>query len=92
MQCAKCSESLVPSIGPFEGMRSTLVGMPIGECGYEHDDNCLKRNYTCKNGHTVTLSLRRSCVHCGWKGIETCWCHSGKKLGRWPDEIPKEIM
>jgi hypothetical protein len=53
--------------------------------GHDHDDNCLKRVYVCKNGHDHVLSERRRCpaVDCGWIGKSTCF-DTGEKLDRWP--------
>ena len=79
MNCPECG-------GPFVkhgGTSMTLVGYGDGPCGREHDDNCQKRIYVCKNGHRTEVSRRNSC-ECGWKGKETCFCHAGTKVDRWP--------
>ena len=68
----------------------TLVGYYSPE-GHNHDDNCLKCEYHCKNGHYITLSVRRKCLKegCTWQGKTTCFCHPTEKLNEWPAE-PEE--
>ena len=77
--CPMCGGKFV-SYG-YEYM-TTVGGLSLP--GHDHDDNCLYRPYTCENGHVTALWLRRSCPACDWKGKETCFCHGGKKLDRWP--------
>ena len=79
MNCPECNEPFIK----HGGTSTTLVGFGQGSCGRDHDDNCLNRVYTCRNGHHTHLSVRRSC-ECGWKGKETCFCHPGRKLDKWP--------
>jgi len=55
--------------------------------GHDHDDNCRKRKYVCKNGHIKIVSKRNRCPNpdCDWVGQETCFCHPGKKVDEWPE-------
>lgn len=68
---------------PFES--ETLMGF-MSPPGHEHNDNCLKRNYLCVNGHSVVVSLLRRCATegCDWVGKRECFCHSGAKVEEWP--------
>jgi hypothetical protein len=75
MKCPKC-DAECKSHG---GTSITLVG-------YDgHDDNCMNRRYGCTCGQRWTESLRRTCPDCGWKGKETCFCHTGPKVDQWSD-------
>lgn len=80
--CPDCGEQFVSG---GIGTTTTLVGYSSPP-GHNHDGNCTSRSYTCANGHQSTLSLRRRCnVHgCDWVGKESCFCHSGRKVERWP--------
>jgi hypothetical protein len=64
---------------------STLVGYMPTRDGHIHDNNCLKRGYTCEAGHQMVLSIRRSCKDCDWRGKVQCFCHKGDKVDAWPD-------
>jgi hypothetical protein len=77
--CPECSELFTSRSGTM----STLVGFRSPE-GHNHDDNCTGREYYCPNGHKTTIALRRSCPSCDWRGKETCFCHPGGKVDRWP--------
>ena len=80
--CPECG-----AIMSHGGTRSTYVGY-ISPPGHDHDDNCLTRQYICKNGHRRVYSIRRRCPvpGCGWVGISSCHCHGGVKLDNWPGE------
>ena len=85
MNCKICGEKLTV-MGGYDGMVSmTAVGYCSPE-GHNYDDNCVKRGYTCKNGHDITISKRRRCPNpdCDWVGNETCFCHPDKKVDEWP--------
>lgn len=69
------------------GTSETMVGFSSPP-GHDHDDNCRKRTYICKAGHRATLSIRRTCPSCDWRGKETCFCHDGEKVDSWPDGVP----
>lgn len=77
--CEECDELLRPTPGGI----ATLVGF-YSPPGHNHDDNCRRKLYRCKNDHVVALFIRNTCPACDWKGAETCHCHSGKKLDFWP--------
>ena len=82
MKCKICGEPLKWNEAEWE----TLVGY-ISPPDHNHDDNCLNRNYECKNKHMTTLSIQRKCniKGCDWVGKTNCnICSSGKKLKRWP--------
>ena len=81
LKCDECGELLHQLGGEF----TTLVGPRTGDCGRPHDDNCLKRVYQCCNQHRKILSKRRACP-CGWLGKTTCFCHTGSKLDKWPED------
>lgn len=83
MLCDICNEKLIFD-GNY-GTCTTLIGCPDYPEGHNHDDNCVTRIYCCKNGHSFKLSIRRKCPVCDWKGIESCYCHYGKKLDEWPE-------
>lgn len=79
--CPTCGEPFVR-----RGVESmTCVGYFSPE-GHDHDDNCLRRIYTCAEGHQTTVSLRRRCPApgCDWTGKEICRCHPGPKVDEWP--------
>lgn len=61
----------------------TLVGY-FSPAGHNHDDNCRTREYSCEDGHRVTLSIRNTCSACDWKGKESCFCHPDGKVDSWP--------
>jgi hypothetical protein len=82
MKCPNCGKETQHS-GTYE----TMVGYH-SEPGHDHDDNCLKRHYSCVCGHQWTESLRRKCPNpeCDWKGKESCWCHGNTlKVDKWSD-------
>lgn len=56
--------------------------------GHNHDDNCVKRDLLCANGHAATISLRRTCPACDWKGQDQCFCHPFRKVDAWPLPVP----
>ena len=90
MKCEQCGELLHPVTGST--YETTVGQLGVVPPGHEHDNNCLSRFYVCKNGHRVHFFLRRRCPACDWRGKETCFCHEGKKLDRWPeDDIPAEL-
>ena len=64
----------------------TIVGYEIIP-EHDHDDNCKVRIYTCKNKHEIKLSIRKRCPNpdCDWIGKDSCFCHDGKKVDKWPD-------
>lgn len=78
-KCPECGDPFVD----HGGTSTTLVGCSSPD-GHDHDVNCLKREYRCKNGHYTVLSLVRTCPACEWTGPDTCFCHEGKKIARWP--------
>lgn len=87
MKCPKCeTETIHNSTG------ETLVGYPIfnDELGkHNHNDNCLKRYYHCKNcGHNWIESIIRTCTNkkCDWKGVNKCFCHKEPKVEKWTDK------
>lgn len=59
----------------------TLWDLPPG---HEHDTNCMRRDYTCANGHETTIAKVRRCNDegcdepgapaCGWTGKRECFC------------------
>lgn len=80
MNCTECNAPMTHS-----GTMVTLVGYSSPE-GHNHDDNCQKREYRCRNGHTVCISRRNRCLKCDWKGKERCWCHTPPaKVDEWPE-------
>lgn len=83
LTCAVCGDPLI-SMG--DDVRRTLVGYARGECGSPHDDNCVTRSAWCRAGHRTTISIRRSCESCSWRGKDRCrpYCHDGLKLDAWP--------
>lgn len=74
--CMTCGGPLV-SLGA--DIWSTLVGYGNGECGNEHDDNCTSRSAWCQAGHRTTLSIRRSCTGCDWRGQRELFLSPGKE-------------
>ena len=85
INCPICKDKIIKQIGFGESM--TLVGY-FSEPGHNHDDNCRKRLYLCKNNHKFALSKINKC-HCGWEGKKDCFCHKGEKVNSWPD-VPYE--
>jgi hypothetical protein len=81
MTCKTCGEPIA-QLGVGES--TTLVGFSSPP-GHNHDDNCVKRVYSCANGHRVVLSRRRRCPVCDWVGNAECFCHDGPKVDEWPD-------
>jgi len=79
--CVRCGEKLIPD---GSGCSSTYIGYIEVDC-HLHDDNCIKRNFKCKNGHRVALSKQRRCSKCDWKGQTECFC-CGQKVENWPDD------
>ena len=63
---------------------STLLSYSSPE-GHNHDDNCLTRSYICYNKHITKIGLRCKCNKCSWKGKETCGCHHGLKVDKFPE-------
>jgi len=85
MNCKICGEKLEIAPG-WDGMvRKTAVGY-FSPPGHDHDDNCVKRDYVCKNGHHITISKRNKCPNpdCDWVGDDKCFCHPDKKVDDWP--------
>jgi len=89
--CPTCNEEAVARYGETE----TLVGYtPFTDSGgkeHEHNDNCLKQNFSCPNDHVWKLSERRRCNAdgCNWMGKEECFCHVGKKIDNFHnDNVP----
>ena len=56
--CQECGGPLVEMSADVE---ATLVGCPTGDCGHEHDDNCVGRVAWCAAGHRTLLGLLRRC-------------------------------
>jgi hypothetical protein len=85
MNCPTCQEKLFPMTGFAGAIMSTLVGY-YSPSGHDHDDNCVKRGYTCAKGHDIIISKQNACdaEGCTWKGKETCFCHPGQKVEEWP--------
>jgi len=83
MKCIKCGEEL---IGCEDASVSTLLGYSSPP-GHDHDDNCVRKIYWCKNGHDQAVSIRRRCLNpkCDWVGKDECFCHPGKKVDEWPE-------
>lgn len=73
-----------PLVKLLDGISQTCVGYSSPP-GHSHDDNCITGYAICDNDHIVGISIRRTCPECDWKGKESCWCHPGKKLDKWPD-------
>lgn len=87
LMCKECGQPM-----RSDGItRRTLVGYS-SEPGHSHDDNCSKRDYTCGNGHVRTISIRRTCPACDWKGQKTCWCCDGEKVDFWPNETQDALV
>lgn len=82
LACSVCGDPLA-LMG--EDVSCTLVGYVRGECGLPHDDNCITRSAWCRSGHRTSLSIRRTCEGCDWRGKECCSCHAGVKLDAWPN-------
>ncbi len=82
MKCIECNEDLVACT---QGSAQTLVGYSSPP-GHDHDDNCVKKEYWCKNDHIQVLSKQRRCSNpdCAWVGKDECFCHKGKKVDEWP--------
>jgi len=80
MKCPACGTETTKHSGEWR----TLVGY------WQHDDNCLSREYRCACGHKWVESLQRSCSRCDWVGKATCFCHDGDKVTRWSDEPHNE--
>ena len=78
--CAKCGEKMEDL---KYGESTTLVAYHSPP-GHNHDDNCIKRSYGCRNGHMIEVSKRNKCPACDWVGKEECFCHDGKKYDEWP--------
>jgi hypothetical protein len=82
MNCPGCGKEV-----KYSHSWKTLVGY-ISVEGHNHDDNCLIREYYCKDCRLLwNESLRRKCSvpGCKWVGKEECFCHKGKKVDRWTD-------
>lgn len=81
MLCLECGEEMIANCEV-----TTSVGYFSPE-GHNHDDNCVTRQYMCKNGHIVNISKRNKCSAkgCTWVGKESCSCHKGKKVEEWPE-------
>ena len=86
MKCPKCEIET-----KFNIVTETLVGYGqfLDNTGtpHQHNDNCLKREYTCINGHEWDESIIRTCnvSGCNWTGKTECGCHKGKKVQCWTD-------
>jgi len=88
MKCPECNEETKYSIET-----STLVGyrpLLINGLEHNHDDNCLKREYICINGHEWVESIISNCSinGCNWHGKISCFCHKANKVENWSD--PKD--
>jgi hypothetical protein len=81
LTCKECGELMESSGMVFV----TLVGM-ASPPGHTHDDNCQTLDYHCPNGHFLVVSKRRKCLTpgCSWVGKDTCFCHHGPKVDKWP--------
>ena len=82
MICDQCEEQM--AVGPW-GETKTLVGY-MSPPGHNHDDNCVKREYVCNNGHTKIISIRQRCPTCDWVGKDYCGCCGGQKVDQWPED------
>ena len=89
--CPTCGDKAIARYGILE----TLIGYHqfTDDDGnvHKHNDNCLKQNYECPRGHIWKLSEQRKCdvEGCDWVGIDTCFCHPGKKIDSFNDsDIP----
>lgn len=84
LNCTTCGKPFVKHTGSMK----TLVGY-FSPPGHDHDDNCEKRIYLCEDGHWTFMSVRRRCTTpgCNWVGKEDCFCHEGKKVDAWPEEV-----
>lgn len=72
---------------PLVSMDADIVETCVGffsPPGHDHDDNCQRRGVHCAVGHEHTISVRRACSACDWKGKEACFCHEGPKVDAWP--------
>ncbi len=77
--CAICGQMMTGS----GIIQETLVGYSSPP-GHDHNDNCMSQEYVCPSGHRATVSIRRKCPKCDWVGKESCFCHKGTKLDKWP--------
>ena len=80
--CPVCAQLMFADGDIYE----TLVGYR-SPGGHNHNDNCLIRVYRCPAGHYLNVSVRRMCPVCDWKGKTQCFCHPGKKLDKWPEDV-----
>lgn len=89
MKCIQCNEELIITDGC---VFRTLVGYSSIP-DHNHDDNCTKMIYWCKNDHQQIISKRNRCPNadCDWVGIDDCFCHDGKKVDKWPEAERTEI-
>lgn len=72
-------------IALHDDVEETTTGFLVGECGHDHDDNCLSRTAVCSAGHLIKISVRRRCNACTWVGKSTCdVCGGGPKFDTWP--------
>lgn len=86
MKCPTCGTE-----SGHSGESTTLVGggsfTDASGISHNHDDNCLKRRYTCPScAHQWTEGVRRRCdtMYCEWRGKVSCPCH-GDKVDQWTD-------
>ncbi len=81
--CQECNEQMYVDL--THGYSETLVGY-FSPPGHTHDDNCRKAPATCSNGHTLSVSIIRSCPNedCDWTGKTECFCCPDGKLESWP--------
>lgn len=74
--CPICDENCIS-----KNYTMTLVGY-FSPPGHDHDDNCRKFYFNCKNNHSFSVRVRNICsvVGCDWKGKESCECHSDNPI------------
>lgn len=67
------------------GESTTLVGY-YSPPGHDHNDNCVKRRYVCRNEHVWMESRQNRCSTpgCEWVGKASCFCH-GDKVKEWSE-------
>jgi hypothetical protein len=81
--CKLCHE---PLVSMSSDIWETCVGY-FSPPGHDHDDNCMSRSARCAAGHPNTLSIRRACPACTWRGRDECRTCGDRKLDAWP-ELP----
>ncbi len=94
---AECPNCQSHEVEAKDGYNTTLVGFLGGAPGHDHNNNCWKKFYRCRECDTKwEHALRRRCPaeDCDFETKETCFCFSqipdGKALFEWP--TPKYLL